>query len=82
MNHICRVQIIDTTEQVVQYYEYVIIAEFFWTLRCENLLKVKINVIYHQKYLVKRFIRLLAQSIFVWNNDIMEFSCKKVVAHF
>ena len=82
MYHIGRMQIIDAAKQIVKDYENVVVAKLLGLLLREDLLQVQLNIIYDHEDAVEGFQGLLALSLFVWNDDIMQFCGKHIVSHF
>ena len=76
MYHVSRMQEIDAAKQIVKDDENVVVAKLFGLLLREDLLQVQLNIIYYQEDAVEGFKGLLALSLFIWNDDIMQFSGK------
>ena len=73
MYNISRMQEIDAAEEIVKYDENVVVAELLRLLLREDLFQVQFHVIYYQEDTVEWFQRLGAQSLLIWNYDIMKF---------
>ena len=76
MYHVSRMQEIDAAKQIVKNDENVVVAKLFGLLLREDLLQVQLNIIYYQEDAVEGFKGLLTLSLFIWNDDIMQFSGK------
>ena len=76
MYHVSRMQEIDAAKQIVKNDENVVVAKLLSLLLSEDLLQVQLNIIDDQEDAVEGFKGLLALSLFIWNDDIMQFSGK------
>lgn len=84
MNDVSGVKKVNSTEQVVQDVQHLIVSKSLGPVGSENLLQIQINVIYHQKNFIKSFQAIIAHAtLLIWRYyDIVQFSRKQIIGHF
>lgn len=71
MNNICRVQEIDATEEIIEDNQNLIVTEFFGSLRREQFLQVKVDIVDDHEDLIECFQGAVFLSLLFWNDNVM-----------
>lgn len=62
--------------------EYLFVTKTLRSVTRENLLKVQIDEVDHEKYLIERFECAYAQVFLIRYYYVVQFSGKQIIAHF
>ena len=84
MNDVSGVKKVNSTEQVVQDVQHLVVSEPFRPVGGENLLQIQVNVVYHQKDFIESLQAIVAHATLLIGRyyDIMQFCRKQIIGHF